>query len=70
MPYLQLIINICDIILHFEETPGQQLEYHENMESFPLNHLIVPYTVYGVATSQVTAIYLTSLPYLRRFRKI
>ena len=45
MPYLQLIINICDIILLFEETPGQQLEYHENMESFPLNYSIVSYTI-------------------------
>lgn len=45
MPYLQLIINICDIILLFEETPGQQLEYHENMESFPLNYFILSYAI-------------------------
>lgn len=29
MPYRQLIINICNIIIMFGETPGQQLEHHE-----------------------------------------
>lgn len=68
MPYLELIINICDIILLFEETPGQQLEYHENMESFPLNYSIISCAIYGAITPKITAIFLTHIINPRHLR--
>lgn len=59
MSYLQLIINICDIIFLFEETPGQQLEHHENMELFPLKPNAL-YTIYSVTPPNITP-YISSL---------
>lgn len=52
----------------FEETPGQQLEYHENMESFPLINSNVSYAIYSTTKSQITAIYLVIPTCLRRFK--